>query len=99
MHGPTIDLANADTSPGGSSVFSPPADFAGGEDEYARWLRSRFDADPGMRQYLYVFGRALAASPATLGYRPQATGPFAARLRAVSRKVLQSYATPAAVVT
>ena len=83
---PTTDLSSIDTTPGSGHLFSPPADFAGGEEEFGTWLKGRFDTDGEVQQYMVIVSRHLCGR----SHFPLAitvTGPFAQRFKAACRKL------------
>lgn len=61
------NLAHIDTTPG-TGWAAPSAEV----DDYKRWLRDRFRADPGLRQYLFVASRLKTLT---------VTGPYAEQFR------------------
>ncbi len=62
------NLAIIDTTPG-AGWAAPSAEV----DDYTRWLRDRFRADPGVRQYLFVASRLSSVD---------VSGPYAEPFRA-----------------
>lgn len=83
---PTTDLSSIDTTPGSGHLFSPPADFAGGEEEFGTWLKGRFDTDGEVQQSMVIVSRHLCGR----SHFPLAitvAGPFAQRFKAACRKL------------
>lgn len=80
------DLSNVDTTPGCGHLFSPPADFAGGEEEFADWLKRQFDADGHVAQSMILLSRHLCGR-ANFPMRVNIAGPFASRFTAACRKL------------
>lgn len=77
------DFSHIDTTPGATgmhAMFSPPQDFAGTNDEYLVWLRTRHEELKGMSWYFRGPARC---------ERLEVTGPYASVFQAAFDKVLQ----------
>lgn len=81
---PTTDLSHIDTTPGAGHLFSPPAAFAGGEEDYAAWIKQRFDQDGEFQQSLMIASRHLCGR-AQFPIRIEVVGTFAARFHKACR--------------
>jgi len=81
----TTDLSRIDTTPGVDSPFAPPADFAGGEEGYDRWLEREYRyGSPVFPQMMFVLTRLIHG---TAFIPVEITGPYASRLQAAVRRM------------
>lgn len=83
---PITDLSVIDTTPGAGHLFSPPADFAGGEEEFGTWLKGRFNTDGELQQSMMIASRHLCGR-SNFPLAIKVTGPFAEPFKAACRKL------------
>lgn len=75
-----------DTTPGGSSPFSPPANWQGTEEAYMALMRERFGA-PNYAQRMWRAASALK-NPET-ARQLSVTGPYEKQARGILKKLAQ----------
>lgn len=75
MYG-VIDFTKIDTTPGAPSAFAPPEGFTG---DYRRFMRKRWDKDPGVRQHV-----AVVASRVAKKWPTEFLGPYASEAKAIA---------------
>ena len=75
-----------DTTPGGDGLFCPPAGFAGSQEDYRAWIRTRWDEGNFFQQWMQVLTRRVCLrGPDPLA--PNITGPYADGLTTACRNL------------
>ena len=84
-----------DTTPGAVGPFAPPADFAGGGEDYRQWARVRWATDMGFAQELFILARRRLGKT-LYSVIVEIRGPYAEQLTDMCRLVLkvETHATP-----
>lgn len=65
-----IDLSEMDTAPGNNNPFSPPAHWAGSQEDYIELMRSRNRSQDGFQQFFVAARQRIVENDVTF------SGPF-----------------------